>query len=95
MKDLFSPPPDSFDETIYETIHDCLDRLIQTGSACNAHADVLDPVEDDPQEPAHRLFRAQVGIEGGEDEAELLNTMISLGGQLLIVRNARRIIIDS
>jgi hypothetical protein len=72
-----------------------MDRLLQVGAAINAHSDILDPDgEDSAVDPATKLFNAQLGVQGGEEEIQILTELIQGLSGLLVIRKSRQIIID-
>ena len=93
---LYDPDPESsFDCLVYDCLHDCMDRLLQVGSTINAHSDILDPdLDDSPVDPANKLFNAQLGVQGGEEEIQLLTDLIQSLSGLIVIRKSRQIIID-
>ena len=91
--DLYVPDT-LFDEALHDILHMIMDRLLAAGSSVEAHADVLgDDMEDQP-DPAQSLLAAQLGVKGGEDELQLLSSLLQTLSQLLIIRQSRSIILD-
>ena len=95
---------DDYDNQLYELIHSGLDRLIDLGSRMEAHEDVLSTHEEDletgevtevPDVHPEKLFMAQLGLDGAEDEAEITQKMIQLVSRIMIIRNARQIVKNS
>ena len=91
----------NYDERLYELLHCSLDRLIDLGSRMEAHEDVLATHEEDletgevtPLPDCHpeQLLKAQLGLDGAEDEAEITQKMIQLVSRIMIIRNARGLI---
>jgi hypothetical protein len=88
-------PNTPFDCIIHDALHTVLDRMLAAGSNIEAHADVLDPDEEDQPNPAATLLRAQLGVQGGEDEIHMLNDLTKILSALLIIRQSRNIILDN
>lgn len=95
---------DDYEAQLYELIHCGLDRLIDLGSRLEAHSDVLATHEQDedtgeltklPDVHPEKLFLAQIGLDGAEEEAETTQDMIKVLSRIMIIRNARKIIKDT
>jgi hypothetical protein len=95
------PDPLIYDEHLYGLIHLCMDRLIDLGSKLEAHSDVLATHTEDtetgelekmPDVHPVTLLKAQLGIDGAEDEVEATQQMLQVLSRILIVRRARSII---
>lgn len=87
-----TPNPQDFDALVYTLLHESMDRLLELGAAINAHSDILD--EEVEQGSAEHLLRAQMGIEGGEEEIQMLQGLIQTTSNLLIQRRSRDLIIE-
>lgn len=84
-----------YDSLAYELLHESMDHLIDMGARCNAHSDVLDAQENDPddEQPSPvRVLKAQLGLNGAEDEIQEVQALIQLLSQVLITRHTRRVI---
>ena len=83
-----------YDALIYEVLHESMDHLIDLGARCNAHKDVLDIDEEDDQEDGPhplKVLKAQLQIDGAEDEVQEVQHLIQITSQLLITRHTRRV----
>jgi hypothetical protein len=90
LKDL----PD-YDALAYELLHCSMDHLIDLGARCNAHSDVLDADDTDPddEQPSPiRVLKAQLGLNGAEDEVQEIQRLIQILSAILITRHTRRVI---
>lgn len=86
-----------YDQLIYEVLHSSMDHLIDLGARCNAHSDVIDIDEDDLRDDDDgphplKVLRAQLGLNGAEEEVNHVQALISVTSNLLITRHARRVI---
>jgi len=85
-----------YDQLLYETLHESMDHVIDLGARCNAHSDVLDietEEEDEEGGPSPlRVFKAQLGMDGAEDEVEQVQKLIMILSNLLIIRHTRQVI---
>jgi hypothetical protein len=84
-----------YDALLYELLHESMDHLIDMGARCNAHSDVLEADETDPddEQPSPvRVLKAQLGLNGAEDEVQETQALIQILSQLLITRHTRRVI---
>ena len=85
-----------YDQLLYELLHESMDHIIDLGARCNAHSDVLDietEEEDEEGGPSPiRVLRAQLGLDGAEDEVTEVQQLIMNISQLLITRHTRQII---
>ena len=87
-----APDPTDYDALVYTLLHEAMDRLIELGSIINAHSDILN--EEIEEGSAEQLLRAQMGLENGEEEAELTQHLIQVTSNILIQRRARDIVIE-
>ena len=96
-------PPNSqeYDDVTYHLLHLCVDRLIDLGSRLEAHSDVLSTherheetgeVSTVPDVHPLTLLKAQLGLDGAEDEVEASQALLQLLSRLLIIRRARNLI---
>jgi len=99
----YSPPNQSeYEEQIHQLLHLSLDQLIDIGARLNVHADVLATHEVDedgdmtemPDVHPEKLLRAQMGVEGAEEEAEATQNLVKCLSGILIVRRSRQLIIN-
>lgn len=87
-----------YDQLCYELMHTSLDHVIDLAARCNAHSDVLAIETDDDDDPANegphpiKVLRAQLGIEGADEEVQHVSQLIHLLSNLLICRHSRRVI---
>lgn len=98
----YQPPNNQdYDDLTYQLIHLCMDRLIDLGSRLEAHSDVLATHERDeetgevttvPDVHPLTLLKAQLGLDGAEDEVEASQSLLQLLSRLLIIRRARNLI---
>jgi hypothetical protein len=86
----------AYDQLLYELLHESMDHIIDLGARCNAHSDVLDietEEEDEEGGPSPiRVLRAQLGLDGAEDEVKEVQQLIMILSQLLITRHTRQVI---
>lgn len=86
----------AYDQLLYELLHESMDHIIDLGARCNAHSDVLDietEEEDEEGGPSPiRVLRAQLGLDGAEDEVKEVQQLIMNLSQLLITRHTRQVI---
>lgn len=84
-----------YDCLAYELLHASMDHLIDLGARCNAHSDVLeadDTDSDDDQPSPVRVLKAQLGLNGAEDEIHEVQQLIQVLSAVLITRHTRRVI---
>lgn len=84
-----------YDALIYEVLHASMDHLIDLGARCNAHSDVLeaDESDDEDDQPSPiRVLKAQLQLNGAEDEVSEVQALIQVTSQLLITRHTRRVV---
>jgi hypothetical protein len=84
-----------YDAMIYEVLHASMDHLIDLGARCNAHSDVLeaDESDDEDDQPSPiRVLKAQLQLNGAEDEVSEVQALIQVTSQLLITRHTRRVV---
>jgi hypothetical protein len=84
-----------YDAMIYEVLHASMDHLIDLGARCNAHSDVLEANESDDEndQPSPiRVLKAQLQLNGAEDEVSEVQELIQVTSQLLITRHTRRVV---
>lgn len=84
-----------YDQLCYELLHESMDHLIDLGARCNAHGDVLSADEDDPEEDQPspiRVLKAQLQLDGAEDEVTEVQALIQVLSQILITRHTRRVV---
>jgi hypothetical protein len=86
----------AYDQLLYELLHESMDHIIDLGARCNAHSDVLDietEEEDEEGGPSPiRVLRAQLELDGAEDEVKEVQQLIMILSQLLITRHTRQVI---
>ena len=86
----------AYDQLLYEVLHESMDHLIDLGARCNAHADVLGVDEEEDDEDGGpspiRVLRAQLNLDGAEEEVSEVQQAIQIMSQLLITRHSRRVI---
>jgi hypothetical protein len=95
-------PPNSLDyeDTLHGLLHVALDQLIHIGSLMEAHSDILATHEVDdegnmeklPDVHPEKLLKAQLNLDGVEDEAEATQDLVRTVSRILIVRRARQLI---
>ena len=84
-------------------MHMALDQLIDIGAKLNLHADVLSTHEVDedgnmeelPDVHPERLLRAQMGLEGAEDEINTTQELVKSLSHILITRRMRQLILET
>lgn len=84
-----------YDALAYELLHASMDHLIDLGARCNAHSDVLEADDTDPddEQPSPiRVLKAQLGLNGAEDEVQEVQALIQVLSAVLITRHTRRVI---
>lgn len=84
-----------YDALAYELLHASMDHLIDLGARCNAHSDVLEADDTDPddEQPSPiRVLKAQLGLNGAEDEVQEVQSLIQILSAILITRHTRRVI---
>lgn len=90
-----------YEDSLYKLLHSGLDRLIDLGSRLEAHGDVLATHEQDvvtgemtplPDVHPEKLLKAQLGLDGAEDEVEATQELVKIVSRIMIVRNARSIL---
>jgi len=94
------PNPADYEDKIHTLMHLGLDQLIHIGSLMEAHADILATHEVDeegnfeplPDVHPEELLKAQVSLDGAEQEAEATQELVKTLSRILIVRNARQLI---
>jgi hypothetical protein len=86
----------AYDQLLYEVLHESMDHLIDLGARCNAHSDVLGVDDEEADEDGGpspiRVLRAQLSLDGAEDEVAEVQQTIQIMSQLLITRHSRRVI---
>ena len=86
----------AYDQLLYEVLHESMDHIIDLGARCNAHSDVLEVDDEEADEDGGpspiRVLRAQLNLEGAEDEVAEVQQTIQIMSQLLITRHSRRVI---
>lgn len=97
----YQPPnEDDYEYAIHELMHYALDQLIDIGAKLEAHADILATHEVDdegnmeqlPDVHPEKLLKAQIKLEGAEEEAEATQSLVKDLSRILIVRRARDLI---
>jgi hypothetical protein len=96
MAFIGSELPD-YDAQLYECLHQTMDHLIDLGARCNAHRDVLDADDDDSRsddDGPHpvKVLKAQLNLDGAEDEVQETQALIQILSQILITRHTRRVL---
>lgn len=97
------PNPPKYEEAIHELMHMALDQLIDLGAKLNLHADILSTHEMDeegnmeelPDVHPERLLRAQMGIEGAEEEINTTQELVKNLSHILITRRMRQLILET
>ena len=97
------PNQQKYEETIHDLMHMALDQLIDIGAKLNLHADVLSTHEVDedgnmeelPDVHPERLLRAQMGLEGAEDEINTTQELVKSLSHILITRRMRQLILET
>jgi hypothetical protein len=64
-----------------------VDRCTDLVGRVNAHADILDPEND--VEDMDKLFNAQLGLDGSEEEIDLTQALITMISNIIVIRKAR------
>jgi len=95
-------PPDQYEyeEAIDSLLHMAMDQLIDIGARLNLHSDVLSTHEIDedgeatqlPDVHPEKLLKAQLGVEGAEEELEATQSLIKHLSHILITRRVRTLI---
>jgi len=88
-----TPKSDEYDDLLYTLQHMAVDRCTDLVGHVNAHADIMDPACDDG--PADLLLKAQLGLDGSEDEIDLTQALITMLSNIIVIRKARSSIIDN
>lgn len=96
MSFLLPELPD-YDALLYEALHESMDHLIDLGARCNAHADVLEADDDDSSDDSDgphpvKVLKAQLNLDGAEDEVQEVQRLIQVLSQILITRHTRRVV---
>lgn len=94
------PEATDYEEKIHTLMHLGLDQLIHIGSLMEAHADILATHEVDeegnleplPDVHPEELLKAQVSLDGAEQEAEATQELVKTLSRILIVRRSRQLI---
>jgi len=89
------PDLPDYDQLMHELLHASMDHLIDLGARCNAHSDVLDADEDDDEDDQPspiKVLKAQLHLNGAEDEVREVQQLIQVLTQLLITRHTRRVV---
>jgi hypothetical protein len=94
------PNQKEYEATIYALMHMSLDQLIDIGAKLEAHSDILatHDIDEDgnmeklPDVHPEELLKAQVSLDGAEEEAEATQSLVKDLSRILIVRRARDII---
>lgn len=97
------PNQQKYEEHIHTLMHMALDQLIDIGAKLNLHADVLSTHEVDedgnmeelPDVHPERLLRAQMGLEGAEDEINTTQELVKSLSHILITRRMRQLILET
>ena len=97
----YSPPnQQQYEDSLHVLLHMSVDQLIDMGAHLNLHSDILSTHEIDedgnttelPDVHPERLMRAQLGIEGAEEELDSTQTLIKCLSSILITRRVRHLI---
>jgi hypothetical protein len=94
------PNQQQYEQCLYDLLHQALDQLIDIGAHLNLHSDVLSTHEIDeegvttelPDVHPERLLRAQIGIEGAEEEMDSTQNLIKYVSSILITRRVRQLL---
>ncbi len=89
------PDLPDYDKLCYELLHESMDHLIDLGARCNAHSDVLGADEDDDEDDQPspmKVLKAQLHLNGAEDEVSEIQQVIQILSALLITRHTRRVV---
>jgi hypothetical protein len=84
-----------YDQLLYELLHSSMDHLIDLGARCHAHEDVLSADEDDDEDDQPspiRVLKAQLQLDGAEDEVQEVQALIQALSKVLITRHTRRVV---
>lgn len=92
-----------YDDLLRELQLLSVDYCTELGGKINAHIDVLSMADVDedgnetPTPDVHpaKLLRAQLGLDGAEDEVELIQKLISVLSNIIMIRKARYCVFDS
>ncbi len=87
------PNSDDYDDLLYTLQHMAVDRCTDLVGRVNAHADILDPDNDEGE--VDRLFSAQLGLDGSEEEIDLTQALITMISNIIVIRRARAAIHQS
>ena len=82
-----TPNSDDYDDLLYTLQHMAVDRCTDLVGRVNAHADILDPDNDEGE--MDRLFTAQLGLDGSEEEIDLTQALITMISNIIVIRKAR------
>lgn len=82
-----TPNSDEYDDLLYTLQHMAVDRCTDLVGRVNAHADILDPEND--VEDMDKLFNAQLGLDGSEEEIDLTQALITMISNIIVIRKAR------
>jgi hypothetical protein len=88
-----TPKADEYDDLLYTLQHMAVDRCTDLVGSVNAHADIMDPSCDDGE--ADQLLRAQLGLDGSEEEIDLTQALITMISNIIVIRKARHSIINN
>lgn len=88
-----TPNSDDYDDLLYTLQHMAVDRCTDLVGRVNAHADILDP--DSDTEDMDKLFNAQLGLDGSEEEIDLTQGLITMISNIIVIRKARATIHQS
>lgn len=84
-----------YDQLCYELLHESVDQIIDLGARCNAHSDVLSADErsgEDDQPSPIKVLKAQLGLDGAEDEITHTQNLVQCLTNVLICRHTRRVV---
>jgi hypothetical protein len=84
-----------YDALLYEALHESMDHLIDLASRCNAHSDVLEAEESDPEDEQPsplKMLKAQLQLNGAEEEIQETQQLIQILSTVLITRHTRHVI---
>ena len=82
-----TPNSDDYDDLLYTLQHMAVDRCTDLVGRVNAHADILDPDNDEGE--MDRLFTAQLGLDGSDEEIDLTQALITMISNIIVIRKAR------
>jgi len=88
-----TPNANEYDDLLYTLQHMAVDRCTDLVGSVNAHADIMDPDCDDG--PVDQLLKAQLGLDGSEEEIELTQALITMISNIIVIRKARSSIINN